>query len=56
MAWKPCEILERVRPDLIVTDMQMPKMTGNELDHGAEEETRDREHSHYYCRRPRQRL
>ncbi len=25
------EILERVRPDLIVTDMQMPKMTGSEL-------------------------
>jgi CheY-like chemotaxis protein len=24
-------ILERVRPDLIVTDMQMPKMTGSEL-------------------------
>ena len=25
------EILARVRPDLIVTDMQMPKMTGSEL-------------------------
>ncbi len=25
------EILERVHPDLIVTDMQMPKMSGNEL-------------------------
>jgi CheY-like chemotaxis protein len=25
------QILERVRPDLIVTDMQMPKMTGSEL-------------------------
>jgi CheY-like chemotaxis protein len=25
------QILERVRPDLIVTDMQMPKMTGTEL-------------------------
>src|SRR6202167_741540 len=25
------EILERVHPDLIVTDMQMPKMTGSEL-------------------------
>jgi CheY-like chemotaxis protein len=24
-------ILERVHPDLIVTDMQMPKMTGSEL-------------------------
>jgi CheY-like chemotaxis protein len=24
-------ILERVRPDLIVTDMQMPKMSGSEL-------------------------
>ena len=25
------QILDRVRPDLIVTDMQMPKMTGSEL-------------------------
>jgi CheY-like chemotaxis protein len=25
------EILDRVRPDLIVTDMQMPKMSGSEL-------------------------
>jgi CheY-like chemotaxis protein len=25
------QILERVRPDLIVTDMQMPKMTGSDL-------------------------
>jgi len=25
------EILARVRPDLIVTDMQMPKMSGSEL-------------------------
>ena len=25
------QILEGVRPDLIVTDMQMPKMTGSEL-------------------------
>jgi CheY-like chemotaxis protein len=25
------EILERVHPDLIVTDMQMPKMSGSEL-------------------------
>jgi CheY-like chemotaxis protein len=25
------QILERVRPDLIVTDMQMPKMSGSEL-------------------------
>jgi CheY-like chemotaxis protein len=25
------QILERVTPDLIVTDMQMPKMTGSEL-------------------------
>jgi CheY-like chemotaxis protein len=25
------EILERVHPDLIVTDMQMPKMSGTEL-------------------------
>ena len=25
------QILERVRPDLIVTDMQMPKMSGTEL-------------------------
>jgi len=25
------QILERARPDLIVTDMQMPKMTGSEL-------------------------
>jgi len=25
------QILERTRPDLIVTDMQMPKMTGSEL-------------------------
>jgi CheY-like chemotaxis protein len=25
------QILERVHPDLIVTDMQMPKMTGGEL-------------------------
>ena len=25
------QILERIRPDLIVTDMQMPKMTGSEL-------------------------
>jgi CheY-like chemotaxis protein len=25
------EILERVHPDLIVTDMQMPKMSGGEL-------------------------
>jgi len=25
------QILEKVRPDLIVTDMQMPKMTGSEL-------------------------
>jgi CheY-like chemotaxis protein len=25
------QILERKRPDLIVTDMQMPKMTGSEL-------------------------
>jgi CheY-like chemotaxis protein len=25
------EILERVRPDLIFTDMQMPKMSGGEL-------------------------
>lgn len=25
------QILERVRPDLIVTDMQMPKMSGDEL-------------------------
>jgi CheY-like chemotaxis protein len=25
------EILERVRPNLIVTDMQMPKMSGSEL-------------------------
>jgi CheY-like chemotaxis protein len=25
------QVLERVRPDLIVTDMQMPKMSGSEL-------------------------
>ena len=25
------QILERVKPDLIVTDMQMPKMSGSEL-------------------------
>jgi CheY-like chemotaxis protein len=25
------EILKRIRPDLIVTDMQMPKMTGSDL-------------------------
>ncbi|MGC1225789.1 MAG: response regulator [Candidatus Sulfotelmatobacter sp.] len=25
------QILERIRPDLIVTDMQMPKMTGSDL-------------------------
>jgi CheY-like chemotaxis protein len=25
------EILQRIRPDLIITDMQMPKMTGGEL-------------------------
>jgi CheY-like chemotaxis protein len=25
------QILERTRPDLIVTDMQMPKMSGSEL-------------------------
>ena len=25
------EVLKRVRPDLIVTDMQMPKMSGSEL-------------------------
>jgi CheY-like chemotaxis protein len=25
------EVMERVRPDLIVTDMQMPKMSGSEL-------------------------
>ena len=25
------QILERLRPDLIVTDMQMPKMTGSDL-------------------------
>jgi CheY-like chemotaxis protein len=25
------QILERVRPDLVVTDMQMPKMSGSEL-------------------------
>jgi CheY-like chemotaxis protein len=25
------QILERLRPDLIVTDMQMPKMSGSEL-------------------------
>ncbi len=25
------EILKRVRPDLVVTDMQMPKMSGSEL-------------------------
>jgi CheY-like chemotaxis protein len=25
------EILKRVRPDIIVTDMQMPKMSGGEL-------------------------
>ena len=25
------EVLARVRPNLIVTDMQMPKMTGSEL-------------------------
>lgn len=25
------QILERTRPDLIVTDMQMPKMTGSQL-------------------------
>ena len=25
------EILQRIRPDLIVTDMQMPKMTGSDL-------------------------
>lgn len=25
------EVLNRVRPDLIVTDMQMPKMSGSEL-------------------------
>src|SRR5882724_1914902 len=25
------EVLARVRPDLIVTDMQMPKMSGSEL-------------------------
>lgn len=25
------EIVQRLRPDLIITDMQMPKMTGSEL-------------------------
>jgi twitching motility two-component system response regulator PilH len=25
------QVLERVRPDLVVTDMQMPKMSGSEL-------------------------
>jgi CheY-like chemotaxis protein len=25
------QILERVRPDLVITDMQMPKMSGSEL-------------------------
>ena len=25
------QILERIRPDLIITDMQMPKMSGSEL-------------------------
>ena len=25
------EVLKRIRPDLVVTDMQMPKMSGSEL-------------------------
>jgi len=25
------EVLKRIRPDIVVTDMQMPKMTGSEL-------------------------
>ena len=50
------QILERVRPDLIVTDMQMPKMSGTELITAAEEEPRDRQNPHHYCCGPRQRL
>jgi CheY-like chemotaxis protein len=31
MALEALQILERVHPDVIVTDMQMPKMSGSEL-------------------------
>ena len=48
------QILERVHPDVIVTDMQMPKMSGERTDHRLKEESEDRQYSHHYCGRPRQ--
>ena len=29
--WEAVQMLQRLRPNLIVTDMQMPRMTGSEL-------------------------
>ncbi len=29
--WEAVEVLKRVQPDIVITDMQMPRMSGSEL-------------------------
>ena len=47
------QILERVHPDVIVTDMQMPKMSGGELITALKKNPADLQYSHHHCCRPR---
>ena len=40
------EALKRVRPDIIITDIQMPKMSGSELITAVKNDAESRRHSH----------
>ena len=37
-------IVKRIHPDIIITDMQMPRMSGDRTDHRPQSPTRDRGH------------